>query len=302
MGAWLKTHPAKRADLERLSFEAEGLWHVIRLWCAATGNDGRFPKAELHVAVARKISEAKARRLMAQLVGAGEVLEHVADYEVVGWLEDQPAAAVWDDDTQRERWARSKALRRDRGLCKAIQERDANLCRYCAVRVNWTDRKGTTGGTYDHVDPDGPNTLDNVVVACRRCNARKKDRTPAQAGMVLLTADQLRNISNGGAYFPDPAGLEPGNTGRDGERDLAGIRPRSNRRPDSLEGQIQTGPNQIGARSAARSGQIGTPRPDPSRRPSTGADITTELELVAHRDTQPPEVDYLAEPEESSVA
>jgi 5-methylcytosine-specific restriction endonuclease McrA len=226
--AWLKTHPNKRADLERLSFEAEGLWHIIRLYCAGVGNDGKLPKDELHVAVARKISDAKARRLMAQLVRTGEVLEHADTFEVVKWLDDQPAAAVWDDDTQRERWARNKALRRDRGLCKAIQQRDANLCRYCGTRVNWTDRKGPGGGTYDHVDPDGLNTIDNVVVACRRCNGRKKDRTPEQAGMVLLTAAELRTLLRSASPDPTP------------------VRTESDRRPDSLAHAPEAGPNQNG--------------------------------------------------------
>jgi hypothetical protein len=251
--AWLKTHPAKRADLERLSFEAEGLWHIVRLYCAGVGNDGQLPKAELHVAVARKISEAKARRLMAQLVAAGEVLEHDVTYELVKWLDDQPAAAVWDDDTQRERWARNKALRRDRGLCKAIQERDANLCRYCGIRVNWTDRKGAGGGTYDHVDPDGLNTLDNVVVACRRCNGRKKDRTPEQAGMRLLSAAELRTILRTSSSSPDPTP----------------VRPESDRRPDSLAHAPEAGTNQ----TATESGP-GRTAPPPT--------VTAELEVAPH--------------------
>lgn len=232
MVAWLKTHPAKRADLERLSFEAEGLWHVLRLYCAGVGNDGRLPRDELHVAVGRKISEAKARRLVAQLVRFGELVEVGDVLEFPGWLDDQPAAAVWDDDTQRERWARNKALRRDRGLCKQIQARDANLCRYCGVRVDWADRKGKAGGTYDHVDPDGANTLDNVVVACRGCNGRKRDRTPKQAGMTLLSVAELRRLATEEAA-------------RYLARDLTGIKPESDSRPDSLACARETGPNQI---------------------------------------------------------
>jgi len=230
--AWLKTHPNKRAELERLSFDAEGLWHIIRLYCAGVGNDGKLPKDELHVAVGRKISDAKARRLMSQLIRSGHVVDVADTYELPKWLDEQPAAAVWDDDTQRERWARGKALLRDRSLCRAIQERDANLCRYCGIRVNWTDRKGPGGGTYDHVDPDGANTLDNVVVACRRCNGRKKDRTPEQAGMSLLGALELRAILRR-LSSPDPTP----------------VRPESDRRPDSLACAPEAGPNQNGTRS-----------------------------------------------------
>lgn len=230
MAAWLKTHPNERGTLARLSFDAEAVWHIVRLYCADVGNDGKLPARDLHVAVSRKISAARAARLMVELVEAGLVTHTVAHtYELVDWLKNQPAAAVWDDDVQRERWARAKALRRDRDLCRRIQERDANLCRYCGLRVNWTDRKGAAGGTYDHVDPDGPNTLDNVVIACRHCNGRKKNRTPQQAGMALLSAAELR------AKISNP--------------DLAPIKPESDPRPDSLAGARKTGANQTEARS-----------------------------------------------------
>ena len=240
MAAWLKTHPNSLPALAVVSFDAEAVWHITRLYCAAKGNDGRLPARELHVAVARKITEARARRLAEELVAAGLWLDHGDTYELVDWLKDQPAAAVWDDDTQRDRWARGKALRRDRDLCRRIQQRDANLCRYCAVRVNWTDRKGPGGGTYDHLDPDGPNSLDNVVVACRRCNGRKKDRTPAQAGMRLLTAGELR-LTIVGTTTVDEEPVVPA--------DLAPVKSESSPRPDSLAGAPEAGTNQIGNRS-----------------------------------------------------
>ena len=232
MAAWLKTHPNERDRLSVLSFEAEAVWHIARLYCAAAGNDGQLPRRELHVAVSRKITAAKVARLALELVEAGLWLDHGDRYELVDWLKDQPAAAVWDDDTQRERWARAKQLRRDRGLCRQIQERDANLCRYCGIRVDWTDRKSRNGGTYDHVDPDGPNALDNVVVACRGCNGRKKDRTPTQAGMRLLSATELRS------RLETPPPIDP-----------TPVRTRPDSRPDSLAGAQETGPNQNGNRS-----------------------------------------------------
>jgi 5-methylcytosine-specific restriction endonuclease McrA len=66
--------------------------------------------------------------------------------------------------------------------------RDGHLCQYC----------GRTAENVDHVLPRsrrGPHTWENVVAACRRCNSRKKDRTPAEAGMVLRRAP----------YAPRPA-------------------------------------------------------------------------------------------------
>lgn len=64
-------------------------------------------------------------------------------------------------------FSRAGVLRRDRGRC----------C-YC----------GAAGTTLDHVLPlcrGGRTTWDNLVTACERCNGRKGDRTPAQAGLRM---------------------------------------------------------------------------------------------------------------------
>lgn len=86
----------------------------------------------------------------------------------------------------RENNRRSKELHSDPALVAAIRERDGDRCRYCGREVNWKDRRGAGGATYDHVDPKGGNSLDNVVVACRACNSRKMSRTPVEAAMHLV--------------------------------------------------------------------------------------------------------------------
>lgn len=156
------------------------------------------------------------------------------------WTDWQPTRDETAIPAERLRWRRKKALQRDRLLCEQIVERDGGLCRYCGVRVVWTDRRGPKGGTYDHVDPDGTNDLENVVVACRRCNGRKKDRTPEEAGMVLRPAP-VRNLArsgsdldrtkNGSDRDPEyPAGIPRDGTGRVGpERELAPARFRPDR-------------------------------------------------------------------------
>lgn len=89
-------------------------------------------------------------------------------------------------EANREWDKRRQQLSRDPELVAAIKKRDRNRCRYCGIKVDWRDRRSSAGATYDHVDPDGPNTLENVVVACRGCNSRKGGRTPEDAGMTLL--------------------------------------------------------------------------------------------------------------------
>ena len=56
--------------------------------------------------------------------------------------------------------------------------RDEHTCQYC----------GRGAENVDHVLPrsrGGAHEWENVVAACRRCNSRKKDYTPAEAAMTL---------------------------------------------------------------------------------------------------------------------
>jgi len=60
--------------------------------------------------------------------------------------------------------------------------RDKYRCQYCGI-------KGKLGDlTYDHVLPKsrgGKTTWKNIVSCCEKCNSKKRDRTPNEAGMHL---------------------------------------------------------------------------------------------------------------------
>ncbi len=66
---------------------------------------------------------------------------------------------------------------------KNILTRDCYRCMYCG-------QKGTGAELeLEHVFPKsrgGKNTWENLVAACRKCNGRKGDRTPEEAGMALI--------------------------------------------------------------------------------------------------------------------
>ena len=66
---------------------------------------------------------------------------------------------------------------------KGILLRDQSACQYCGVRF------AAAALTLDHVTPrsrGGQSTWENLAACCFRCNNRKADRTPAEAGMTLL--------------------------------------------------------------------------------------------------------------------
>lgn len=184
---WFKADDKLHETHRRVSLAADGLWVRAGTWSSDLRMDGFVPED----IATRWATRTQVRRLAAELVGEGlweqsSVEDPEPGWRFVGWSEDQPTRDDTTTDIGRIRWRRKNALSKNRGLCDQIQMRDGSLCRYCGVRVNWKDKVGKTGATYDHVDPDGPNTLENVVVACRRCNGRKRDRTPGEARMPLL--------------------------------------------------------------------------------------------------------------------
>jgi 5-methylcytosine-specific restriction endonuclease McrA len=80
------------------------------------------------------------------------------------------------------------AIRRRKPAVKFSREnvylRDKGCCQYCGKKVPRSDF------TYDHVLPrsqGGQTAWNNVVVCCTPCNQRKKNGTPTQAKMHLLS-------------------------------------------------------------------------------------------------------------------
>jgi len=66
-----------------------------------------------------------------------------------------------------------------------IFKRDNHTCAYCGGHGDY----GKNTLTVDHVIPasrGGQYTWQNLVTCCRKCNSKKDDRTPEEAGMPLL--------------------------------------------------------------------------------------------------------------------
>lgn len=181
------------------------------------------------------------------------------------WVYQQPRKAKQSEYAKMSE-DRLRALHRNPDLCRAIQRRDRDRCRYCYVEVNWNDRKSPKAPTYDHIDPhdfddrDGGNSLDKVVVACKTCNGRKGKRTPEEWAADPKQAGYLLRPP----YTPPPSVTpvtksDPGST-----PDLPGS-PDSG--PQDLPGSPDFGPKNLpGSSRDARlgSGRIGVdPGVDP---------------------------------------
>jgi 5-methylcytosine-specific restriction endonuclease McrA len=62
---------------------------------------------------------------------------------------------------------------------RAVFIRDRHTCQYCGERAE----------SIDHIMPrsrGGEHAWENVVAACRRCNTRKMNRLPSEAGLKLM--------------------------------------------------------------------------------------------------------------------
>jgi len=71
-----------------------------------------------------------------------------------------------------------------------IYLRDNYTCQYCAIRF------APKQLTFDHVVPvskGGQKSWENIVTACQKCNHKKSDRTPREAGMPLLNRPKKPN-------------------------------------------------------------------------------------------------------------
>lgn len=153
------------------------LWIWGLSYCQLHLTDGVVPRAALPAG----------SKKAAAVLASHQLWEPVADgFRVHDYLQWNDSKEVVRD---RQRLAKHRiAFMNDPWLKQELRARDQDRCRYCRRVVNWADRKSEIGATYDHVDPRGEATLENLVVACRGCNSSKRNRTPEQAGMTLLSA------------------------------------------------------------------------------------------------------------------
>ncbi len=295
---WLKIPLHARKWLSDVSWDTAGLWYAMQMWSADQGTEGLIPTRKLEAVTDRRLTGKRLQAALDELVVEQQLVADGDGWRLAIW--EQPPAGTWQDHTKRERWRRDKALKRNGELCRAIKERDRNLCRYCGVRVNWDDKNGPTGGTYDHVDPDGDNSMSNVVVACRHCNCTIKAERPLEhSGLALwrpgTTAAQIsaavttpihdfRPVLDGPDQGDDPPDPSPPGQPPAGPRPAAPpgfVAPAR----DSGPGQPRAGRNRP---SRATTGQPTTARPTADgsvpRLLQTGGAIRVRPEDPAHPD------------------
>jgi len=84
-----------------------------------------------------------------------------------------------------------------------VYARDLGICQYCGIHVKPHSR------TIDHIIPRAQwndskykfkcDSFENTVLCCLKCNQKKADKTPKQAGMKLLK--EPKKITQAKAYY-----------------------------------------------------------------------------------------------------
>lgn len=243
----------------------------LMLYCASHGTDGYIPRIVFNEVVRSR----KWREILTAPPNGGTALIHrrgdkcecminpvdwpdtASDFYVHHYLLSNPTRE------ENEVHKAKAAELRDTELRAVVRHRDKSRCRYCEVKVRWSDRRSAQGGVIDHVDPRIAAGAANLVVSCRGCNSRKGNRTPDAAGMTLLAPygtprsesdlepiaqsvpgptthapvrDGTGRVPTPTATTPEPAGRPPpaGDAGPDGYRPQLGppTTPRTSHHPN----------------------------------------------------------------------
>lgn len=191
--AWVRIHDGAMQNLKitALSDSAFRLWIRGLCYCQTALTDGLIPRTALKEMGARRRDVDMLST--SPLPGRAPLWEHHdIGFKVHDYL-------IWNDCREKVVERQDKARIRkvfftDHELRDRLRDRDGDACRYCGDAVTWTDRRGPKGATYDHVDPTRPyDDFDNLVVACRGCNSKKRNRTPEVANMTLLPPGKPRS-------------------------------------------------------------------------------------------------------------
>jgi hypothetical protein len=160
---------------------AVGCWTLSGDWSADNLTDGFVPA---EIVADWDPTGVLTERLIAVGLWSKDTYDGETGIRYHDWHDSQPSKS--DVLAERRYNKRKSALYRDPELLELVRKRDRERCRYCGTKVNWKDRRSPGGGVYDTVEHEDVNTLDNLVVCCRRCSSAKRDRPLSASGMTVL--------------------------------------------------------------------------------------------------------------------
>lgn len=184
-------------DLGQPGVAAIGLWTLVGSQAQAQTADGEVLTSAWRLLGDKRLFT----KLSRLLVDVGLWEEHEAGWQYHDWFDIGYTTGA----KVKQNRARTKEMKNP-DIVEAVKARDGDRCRYCNRKIDWTDKRGDKGATYDHVIPGLARGVTNLVVACRSCNRKKAQRTPEQAGMTLLAPPNGPDALGSGLGL----GLDPG--------------------------------------------------------------------------------------------
>ncbi|ROP45931.1 HNH endonuclease [Pseudokineococcus lusitanus] len=199
-------------------------------------------------------------------------------------------------DVERER--RRKRDNANEALTVQVRLRDGDECRYCGSVVNWRDRKGGRGGTYDHnppVQPGQATTVGGLFVSCQRCNGTRGALADPDGLLPLrpqpmepyFTALSVAYLGERG-HVVRPGAPRPGE--QQEQQPAPSARPRTQRAPEQQEQQAAPSATGAAGGEAGAAASAQRPTPHPASPGAAGAAGSAQRPPVArdhHGDADP---------------
>jgi hypothetical protein len=203
--AWIESHQelGRHPKTKRLARALQislpttvGHLHFLWWWATDYAQDGDLSKYANEDIADAMGWEGDAKEAVDALLHSGYLDQEQDGVLLLHDWHEYAGRLIEQRKAQAEYKQRQYALYNDLRLTRAIKQRDGDTCQYCGKTVNWNDRRGIDGGTYDHIDPHGDNAIDNIVVCCRSCNSKKGARTPKQAKMPFISGSYTLDNGN----------------------------------------------------------------------------------------------------------
>lgn len=220
------TERALEGDIEGLA--AMGVWTLAGSQCQASRTDGVVRRADLiRLVLNHEIADMGAGLLVEVGLwhGPGHDCGRCPTVTDGTWLFHDWFDLGYNTREQLDISERKKRELKDSKIHAQVWARDCldpanptvGACRYCGCEVKKKDtRSADRRPELDHIDPNVADGARNIVLACRACNRLKGNRTPEEAGMIVLPAPSHTTAtqtappqrSDAGVISPAPAAAE----------------------------------------------------------------------------------------------
>lgn len=179
---------------------AMGIWTLSGSQCQASRDDGLVRRADLiRLVLNPEVADMGAGLLVEVGLwhGPGHDCNRCPPVSAGSWLFHDWFDLGYNTREQLDISERKKRELKDSKIHAQVWARDCldptnptvGACRYCGHEVKKKDtRSPDRRPELDHIDPNVADGARNIVLACRACNREKGNRTPADAGMIVLPA------------------------------------------------------------------------------------------------------------------